>query len=115
MKPKEERHFAQVISLDHAEIWPSEKGNLDFSEVNYVKEKDVAKHLRKYLRKLRSEVKNCKACGALIPELILDMEGSEFYFTCFKIEGKDRVKAETNYEHMGEWCRHFYPKEKKGE
>jgi len=99
-KKKERRHHAFKIDFDLFDHLPTNLRN-----------EKILEELTRYLEKLAMDQEHCKICGSIQPELTLVLNDVTYEFTIFKIIGSNgKVKAETDYEKLGEWCRLIHPK-----
>ena len=99
---REERHEAVTIPLDKDHTFL--KGNV---EVSYIapKSRKIVKWLRESLKKDLANWKHCPNCGGILPELMFNFEGKEYWFTCYMIREDGKIIAETDYENFAGYCR----------
>lgn len=91
-----DKHQAWTVCLDDVVCYEGDIGNLT-----------------NCLTYLALKPRNCKACGGLQPELKITYGGRTFWFTCFKVEDKNGVVAETDYKQLGKWCEYKQRKKDK--
>ena len=86
--------------------------NLDSNDIDFVA--GTLSDLRLTLGISLDSPRKCEACGGLQPEIVFEYQGKRYRFTCTEIlSTNDTVLHETDYEQLGEWCRHFRPQKKK--
>jgi len=100
MKKNENRHMAFRINFDLFDHLPTGLRN-----------EKILEALETYLEGIALRSQHCEACGSIQPELQLILDDVTYEFTCFKIiDSTGKVKAESDYKQLGEWCTFFHPK-----
>jgi hypothetical protein len=56
---------------------------------------------------ISKDLKLCPNCGGIVPELRVEYDGKDFWFTCYKIVDSKTQKTtfETDYEKFGRYAR----------
>lgn len=65
----------------------------------------LKKTLREYLQTLFATATNCPTCGGFTKEIAFEFEDKEYFFTCYKIVGRGKTIAETDYDKFGDYCK----------
>jgi hypothetical protein len=73
---------------------------------------DLQEALETYLGELFSKAETCPDCGGILPELILDCDGKQYYFTCYEIENVYGMTIRTD-EKFAEYYRKMHLKEER--